>query len=80
MAVTVELPQDLEREIEKAGLLAPDVVEAMFREQLRRLRLGEPLRDARETAVDTTPPLTMEEIQTEVNAFRATRRRRASGS
>ena len=36
MAVTLELPEELEKEVEKAGLLAPDTVEAIFREQLRR--------------------------------------------
>ena len=80
MAVTLELPEDLEREIEKAGLLAPDAVEAIFREQLRRFHLGELLRDAREMAADNIPPMTMEEIQAEVNAVRAERRRRATGS
>lgn len=80
MAVTLELPEDLEREIEKAGLLAPDAVEAIFREQLRRFHLGELLKDARETAADNIPPMTMEEIQAEVDAVRAERRRRAAGS
>lgn len=74
MAVTLELPEDLEREIEKAGLFAPDVVEAMFREQLRRFHLGELLRDTREMATGDIPPMTLEEIQEEVNAVRAERR------
>ena len=80
MAVTLELPEDLEREIEKAGLLAPDAVEAIFREQLRRFHLRELLKDTREMAADNIPPMTMEEIQTEVDAVRAERQRRAAGS
>ena len=79
MAVTLELPEDLEKEIEKAGLLAPDAVAAMFRENLRRLHLGELLQDAREMAADNIPPMTLEEIQEEVNAVRA-ERPRAAGS
>ena len=74
MAVTVELPQDLEREIEEAGLLAPGVVEAIFREQLRRLHLGELLKEAREMAADTVPAMTTEGIQEEVDTVRARRR------
>lgn len=74
MAVNVELPQDLEREIENAGLLAPDVVEAIFREQLRQFHLGELLKEAREMAADTIPAMTTEGIQTEVDAVRARRR------
>ena len=80
MAVTLELPEDLEREIAKAGLLAPEAVEAIFREQLRRFHLGELLREAREMAAENIPPMTMEEIQAEVDAVRAERRRRATGS
>lgn len=74
MAVTVELPQDLEREIEKAGLLAPDVVEAIFREQLHRFHVGELLKETREMAADNNPPMTTEGIQEEVDAVRARRR------
>lgn len=73
MAVTVELPDDLEKEIEKAGLLAPDVVEAIFREQLRRFRVQELLKDARAMAADDIPAMTTEEIQ-EVDAVRSGRR------
>lgn len=80
MAITLDLPEDLKRELDKAGLLAPDAVEAIFREQLRRFHLGELLRDVREMAADTIPPMTMEEIQAEVNAVRAERRERAAGS
>jgi len=80
VAVTLELPEDLEREIEKAGLLAPDAVEAIFRGQLRQFYLRELLKDTREMAADDIPPMTMEEIQTEVDAVRAERRRRAAGS
>jgi len=80
MAVTLELPEDLEKEVAKAGLLAADAVEAMFREQLRRFHLGELLGDAREMAADDLAPMTMEEIQEEVEAVRAERRRRAARS
>ena len=75
MTVTLELPEELEREIEKAGLLAPDTVEAIFREQLRRFHLGELLKDARKMAADNIPPMTMEEIQAEVDATRSMKRR-----
>ena len=74
MAVTVELAQDLEGEIKEAGLLAPDIVEAVFREQLRRFHLGELLKEAREMAAHTISAMTTEEIQKEVDAVRARRR------
>ena len=76
MAVTLELPEDLEKEIEQAGLLAPEAVEAIFRQLLRRVHLGELRQDAREMAADGVPPMTLDEIQEEVKAFRAERRAR----
>ena len=74
MAVTLELPEDLQKEAEKAGLLAPDAVEAMLRENLRRCHLREMQQDARKMATDGIPPMTLEEIQEEVDAVRAERR------
>ena len=79
MAVTLGLA-DPEREIEKAGLLAPDAVETIFREELLRFHLGKLPRDAPEVAAENIPPVTMEEFQAEVNAVRTEGRRQATGS
>ena len=72
--IILELPTDLEREAEAAGLLTPEAVAAMLRENLRRHHLRELLRDAREMAGGDIPPMTMEEIQEEVDAVRVERR------
>ena len=80
MAAILEMPEELEKAAEKAGLLTAGAVEAMLRENLRRLHLGELLQDTREMAADSIPPMTLEEIQEEVNAVRAERRRRSDRS
>ena len=41
MAVVLELPEDLQKEAEEAGLLTAEAVEAMLRERLRRPRVRE---------------------------------------
>lgn len=72
--IILELPKDLEEKAEAAGLLTSEAFAAMLRENLRRHHLRELLRDAREMAAGDIPPMTMEEIQEEVNAVRVERR------
>ena len=78
--ITIELPEELAEEARSQGLLAARAVEAMIREALRR-RAGRELLDAaNELAAAELPPMTMTEIQREVDAVRAERRRRAAGA
>ena len=78
--ITIELPEELAEEARSQGLLAADAVETMIRDALRR-RAGRELLDAaNELAAAELPPMTMEEIQREVDAVRAERRRRAGGA
>ena len=78
--ITIELPDELAEEAKSQGLLAARAVEAMIRDALRR-RAGRELLDAaNELAAAKLPPMTMAEIQREVDAVRAERRRRAAGA
>ena len=78
--ITIELPDELAEEARSRGLLAAGAVEAMIRDALRR-RAGKELLDAaNELAAAECPPMTLEEIQKEVDAVRAERRRRAGGT
>jgi hypothetical protein len=75
--LTIELPEALAKEAEQAGLLTQQALELMLRERLRKQRIGE-LRDAVEQmASDGGKPLTMEEIEAEIQAYREERRRAA---
>ena len=78
--ITIALPEELAEEARSQGLLAARAVEAMIRDELRR-RAGRELLDAvKELAAADLPPMTMAEIQREVDAVRAERRRRAAGA
>ena len=78
--ITIELPEELAEEARSQGLLAARAVEAMIRDALRR-RAGRELLDAaKELAAAELPSMTMAEIQREVDAVRAERRRRAAGA
>jgi len=77
LQVRLELPDPLAAEAQAAGLLTPEQLERMLREALRAKRV-EKLTAARDVlAVNPLPPMTPEEIQTEIDAYRAEVRRAA---
>ena len=69
----INLPDSLVQEAKAAGLLAPEAIEQMVREAIRR-RAMEELKQAmvRMAAVDG-PVMTPQEIQEEIRAARAQR-------
>ena len=75
-ALTIELPDQLVDEAREAGLLSPEAIETMLRERLRKRGIDE-LFEATErlAATPDEPVMSLEEIQAEVNAVRAERRR-----
>ena len=78
--LTIELPDDLADEARTRGLLAPSAIEAMIRDALRRGAVGDLFEVADKLTAAEFPPMTLAEIQEEVNAVRLERRRRASGA
>ena len=79
LEVKLDLPESLAKEAQQAGLLTPQAVETMLRERLRAQRVAE-LREAVKQMVSTGgAPMTMEEIEAEIQAYRK-ERRRASGA
>lgn len=79
LEVKLNLPDSLANEARQAGLLTPEELERLLREALRARRV-ERLTAVRETlAANPLPPMTPEEIQAEIDAYRA-QVRRASGS
>jgi hypothetical protein len=73
--VEIELPDTLVTQAKKAGLLEPKALERMVREALLAKRV-EGLVEAREVlAANPLPPMTSEEIQAEIDAYRAEVRR-----
>lgn len=78
--LTIELPDELAGEARNQGLLTAGAVEAMIRETLRRRAAKELLEVADKLAAAEFPPLTLAEIQEEVDVIRAERRRRETGA
>lgn len=73
--VQITLPDALAQEAAQAGLLAPEKIESLLRARLRAERI-EGLQTARaKLAADPLPPMTPEEIQAEIAAYRAEQRR-----
>ena len=79
LEVKLNLPDGLANEARQAGLLTPEELERLLREALRARRV-ERLTAVRESlAANPLPPMTPEEIQAEIDDYRA-QVRRASGS
>jgi hypothetical protein len=77
--VEILLPDQLASEAAQAGLLAPEAIESLLREKLRRKALSDlfEVMDRVHRAEDPTP-MSLEEIQEEVKAARAERRAQQS--
>lgn len=77
--VQIILPDALANEAAQAGLLAPERIERLLRDRLRQERI-EQMQAARAALADEPPaPMTSEEINAEIDAYRAGQRR-AAGS
>ena len=75
--VEIELPDTLATQAKKAGLLEPEALERMVREALLARRV-EDLATARDVLEGRPlPPMTPEETQAEIDAYRANVRRAA---
>jgi hypothetical protein len=73
---TISIPEGLVREAAEIGLSMPQAVEQLLREELRRRRGAEFIALADRAASLQLPPMTMEEIQAEIDAVRGERRRK----
>ena len=77
--VQIILPDALAQEATNAGLLVPEKIERMLREQLRAERINRMKAARASFAADPLPPMTPEEISAEIDAYRR-EQRRAAGS
>ncbi len=70
----VNLPDELAREAEANGLLTPESIESLLRDELKRLRVSGLFAAADRLANLDTPPLTEAEVEAEIVAARQSRR------
>ena len=80
MELKVNLPDTLANEAKAAGLLTPQAIEHLLREAVRSKAVNELFEAADRMAAANIPPMTMQEIQAEVDAVRKARRERACRS
>ena len=67
------LPDNLAREAEASGLLTPEAIEALLREEIRRRRVNK-LFNAADRLAALDAPLTESEVEAEIAAVRRARR------
>ena len=74
LELTLNLPDELANMTQAAGLLNSEAIEKLLREQLRK-QAGEDLRVMlNKVSASGEPPMNEDEIQAEINAYRAERR------
>ena len=76
--IKLNLPDSLAQEAARMGLLEPDSLQALLREAVRSRRIARLAEARQRIAAAGIPPLTMEEIQAEIETARAERRAKAS--
>ena len=75
--VEIELPDTLATQAKKAGLLEPEALQRMLREALLAMRIGDLAQARGVLSANPLPPMTPEEIQAQIDAYRAEVRRAA---
>jgi hypothetical protein len=77
--VRLTLPDDLARDLADSGLLEPQVIESILRDRLRATRIADLATVRAALKANPLEPMTNEEINAEIAAYRA-EQRRAAGS
>ena len=72
--VEIKLSDTLAKQAQEAGLLAPGAIEKLIAEALRRGAFEELLSVADRVEAAGVPPMTMEEIEAEIQAYRQEQR------
>ena len=75
--VQITISDALAKEAAAEGLLGPGVLEAILRERLTAFRVGKMQAARQELVPGAMPPMTAEEIGSEIEAYPAERRRAA---
>jgi hypothetical protein len=80
MKVQIELPDATAMAAREAGLLTPEALDRLLTDAIRRRQAADALLSIADRVADAgIAPMPMDEIDAEVKAVRAERRRRAGG-
>ena len=77
--IQIDLPDATAQAARDAGLLTPEALTQLLKDAMRRKAADALLTIAGRVAAAGIPPMSMEEINVEVKAVRAERRKRAGG-
>ena len=77
--IKLNLPDSLAQEAGRMGLLEPASLQALLREAVRNQRIARLAEARTKIAAAGIAPLTMEDIQAEIEADRAERRTKTAG-
>jgi hypothetical protein len=78
--IEIELPEATAKAARDAGLLTSEVLDQLLTDAIKRRQAADSLLSiAERVQAAGIPPMTMEEIDAEVKAYRAERRQRAGG-
>jgi hypothetical protein len=78
--IQIELPESTAKAAKEAGLLTPEALNRLLTDAIKRQRAADALLTiADRVASAGAEPMPMEEVDAEVKAVRASRRRRAGG-
>jgi hypothetical protein len=80
LEIRLSLPDSVAREAEASGLLAPESMESLLREALRKRRIDRMFEAADRLVAAPLPSLTEAEIEAEVQAVRRARHTPHAGS
>lgn len=78
--VQITISDALAKEAAAEGLLEPGTIEAILRERLAAARVAKMQATRQKLSATGTPPMTAEEIEAEIRAYRAERHRAANAS
>ncbi len=79
LQVKLDLPDSLAKEATRLGLLEPQALQALLRDAVRNRRVARLTESRLKIAAAGIPPVTMEEIEAEIEADRAERRTKNPG-
>ena len=78
LELKLNLPDRLVRDAKQMGLLEPDNLQTLLREAVRNRRITQLAEARKRVAAAGIPPMSLDEIQSEVDAYRAERRSQAT--
>ena len=78
--ITLELPEELVERAQAAGLLTSEQVSRWLENELQRETLRANYRDTLQQLRGVQPPLNADEIEDELQAYRAEKKRKGTGN